>query len=120
MSVTVIRQSGEEETLIDASYEVPSEYILEFTDLLEHGQEYRFELTTGEGKSVTKTLAAESCSDDQYNSSGDRSILIWVAGNPGVRYKECDVLLPPKYTRSSADQHEISDSEAEATTTTTT
>ncbi|WP_435155275.1 hypothetical protein [Haladaptatus sp. DFWS20] len=118
--VTVSLQSDGGNRLVDSTYEVPSQYILEFTDLLEHGREYHFEITTAKGKSATKTLTAKGCAGDQYNSSGDRSIVAWVSGKPGVSYNACDTPFPPKYTRSWAEQYEVSETTPETTATSTT
>ncbi|WP_458209624.1 hypothetical protein [Haladaptatus sp. NG-SE-30] len=109
ISVAVSPNADEQNTLVDSTYEVPSQYILEFTDLLEHGTEYLFEATVSQGTSVSDTLTAKGCGGDQHSSSGDRSIVIWLQNDePDVLYKECDVRFPSKYTRSSAAQYEVS------------
>ncbi|WP_458184995.1 hypothetical protein [Haladaptatus sp. NG-WS-4] len=103
IDLVVSPKADERNTLVDSTYEVPSQYILEFTDLLERGTEYQFEATVSQGSSVSDTLTVKGCGGDQYNSSDDRSIVIWLQNDePDVLYKECDVRLPSKYTRSSA------------------
>lgn len=121
IGVVVYPQSNTQSTLVNSTYKVPSQYILEFADILEHDQEYHIEATISQGKSVTDTLTSKGCEGDQYNPNGDRSIIIRLQDSkPDVEYKECDVQSPPKYTRSPADQYETSKTATETTTSTVT
>ena len=109
--VTVTPQSGEQKPLVDATYEIPSKYILTFPDLLEHGQRYRLEATGPTGTSETTTITVEGCSDSQYDPSGDRDYITSVSDdNVGHGTLPCDVVLPlERFTISWPSKHNVSD-----------
>ncbi|SIR46050.1 hypothetical protein SAMN05421858_2321 [Haladaptatus litoreus] len=122
IDLTVSRVGDERNPVIDATYEVPSKYLLYFWPFLEHGQEYYLKAVLKQGTTLEKTVTNDGCVNDQYNPEGEKPLVLSIRdGELDTLFWECDVVYPTaEYTGSMADQHEVSNSTTETTVTTTT
>lgn len=110
VSVTVYRETDGRTKLLDATYEVPSEYILEVPTRLEHGTEYHFEAVLAHGPTEAKTLTPDECGEDSENPDGDRPVVVGIYdAEPSIVFMGCDMLFKPSYTRTSAEKYEVTE-----------
>ena len=110
VTVAVTPKSGDQEPLVDATYEVPSEHILEFPDLLEHGQRYHFEVTVSQGRSDTMNTTIEGCANDTDAPSGDSPLIVWIDDDAPDHFSiGCDTPLNSTYPRGLAEQYKVSE-----------
>lgn len=109
VNVGVYPKSDTRTPLVDATYEVPSEHLLWFSETLEHGESYRIEAEIVGGKSRNTALTAEGCAGDTYNPNGSHPVIIYVGNRrPTIAFKECDVEFPPgEYTETGTNGHEV-------------
>jgi len=108
VTVTISPASDDKEPLVDATYEAPAEYVLEFPDLLEHGQRYYFEATDSQGKSDTSTQTIEGCANAQYGQGGDQPMVVYISKKgPNHLFLGCDMqLLEPQ---KPAEEYKVSE-----------
>lgn len=110
VSLTVSPESNENPSIIDSTYELPNQNSLEFSSVLEHGQRYHIKSTLADGTSDVKTLTVEGCSGDQYNSNGEKPLIVEISDD-GVLiwFLGCDMAFSTTFPRGSADQYEVSE-----------
>lgn len=109
--IAVFPTSNPQETLVNGRYEVPSDLILQFPDLLERGIEYRFEATPPQGEPSRKTLTVEGCGPESEAPTGERPIVIYAeASEPSILFKGCDTLLGAEYV--DAGPHNVTNASA--------